>query len=136
MRTTVTLTPETEELIRRLMTERGLSFNDAVNEAIVRGLARPRHRVDTPTFDSDFVRFDGVRWMSLSDEDAEDGLRPPAAPQRGSTDSIAAMTSGSSGFVRGEKRNARPSGATTNFSKFQVIRPALPDASGTWVSCS
>lgn len=37
MRTTVTLDPDTEQLIRRRMRERGLSFKDALNEAIRQG---------------------------------------------------------------------------------------------------
>jgi hypothetical protein len=37
MRTTVTLTPEADARIRALMRERGLSFKDAVNQAIVAG---------------------------------------------------------------------------------------------------
>lgn len=39
MRTTVTLDPATEQLIRRAMAERGLSFKVALNDAIQRGLA-------------------------------------------------------------------------------------------------
>lgn len=39
MRTTVTLDPDTEGMIRRLMQERGVSFKDALNEAIRAGLA-------------------------------------------------------------------------------------------------
>lgn len=37
MRTTVTLDPDTEEVVRRAMRERGLSFKDALNHAIRRG---------------------------------------------------------------------------------------------------
>lgn len=37
MRTTVTLDPDTEQLVRRDMLERGLSFKDALNQAIRRG---------------------------------------------------------------------------------------------------
>lgn len=37
MRTTVTLDPDTEALIRRRMRERGLSFKEAINEAIREG---------------------------------------------------------------------------------------------------
>ena len=37
MRTTVTLDPDTEQLIRRRMRERGLSFKQALNEAIRQG---------------------------------------------------------------------------------------------------
>lgn len=39
MRTTVTLDPDSRLLIERLMRERGLSFKQAINEAIRRGLA-------------------------------------------------------------------------------------------------
>jgi hypothetical protein len=39
MRTTVTLDPDTEALVKRLMTERGISFKQAVNRAIRSGLA-------------------------------------------------------------------------------------------------
>lgn len=38
MRTTVTLDPDTRLLVERAMRERGLSFKDAVNEAIRAGL--------------------------------------------------------------------------------------------------
>ncbi|WP_457099205.1 antitoxin [Microbacterium sp. P5_E9] len=49
MRTTITLTPEADALVRRVMRERGLSFKDAVNAAIVDGLApRPRTAYETP----------------------------------------------------------------------------------------
>ncbi len=53
MRTTITLTPEAETLVRRSMRERGLSFKAAVNEAIVTGLTtgQVRQSVTTPTFD-------------------------------------------------------------------------------------
>jgi hypothetical protein len=42
MRTTVTLEPDAEALIRRRMRERGLSFKAALNEAIRAGLASSR----------------------------------------------------------------------------------------------
>lgn len=50
MRTTVTLDPDTEQLIRRRMRERGLSFKEAINEAI-RGSesGSPQHYL-LPTF--------------------------------------------------------------------------------------
>lgn len=49
MRTTITLTPEADALVRRVMRERGLSFKDAVNAAILEGLApRRRERYTTP----------------------------------------------------------------------------------------
>lgn len=39
MRTTITLTPEADALVRQVMRERDLTFKDAVNAAIVDGLA-------------------------------------------------------------------------------------------------
>jgi len=38
MRTTVTLDPDVERLIRTVMTERAISFNRALNEAVRAGL--------------------------------------------------------------------------------------------------
>lgn len=40
MRTTITLTPEADARVRSLMRERGLSFKEAVNAAILGGEAR------------------------------------------------------------------------------------------------
>ena len=40
MRTTVTLAPDVDAAVRRLMRERRLTFKEAVNEAIRAGLAR------------------------------------------------------------------------------------------------
>ena len=42
MRTTVTLAPDTDALVRRLMRARGLTFGQAVNEAIRSGASRRR----------------------------------------------------------------------------------------------
>lgn len=41
MRTTVTLDPDTEQLIQRRMRERGVSFKQALNDAIRAGAATP-----------------------------------------------------------------------------------------------
>jgi hypothetical protein len=38
VRTTVTLDPDTEQIIRRRMAERGLSFKEALNDAIRSGV--------------------------------------------------------------------------------------------------
>ena len=53
MRTTVTLDPDSDAIVRRLMRERGLSFKEAVNAAIRAGVTpRPRGRpFRTPTYD-------------------------------------------------------------------------------------
>ena len=52
MRTTVTLEPDVEAMVKRLMRERRLSFKQAVNEAIRAGLAPGERSGDyrTPTF--------------------------------------------------------------------------------------
>ncbi len=51
MRTTVTLDPDTEQIIRRRMAERGLSFKEALNDAIRSGVrsADPRAPFHTET---------------------------------------------------------------------------------------
>jgi hypothetical protein len=51
MRTTVTLDPDTEAIVKELMRERGLSFKDAVNSAIRTGAVASPRRFETPTFD-------------------------------------------------------------------------------------
>lgn len=38
MRTTVTLDPDTEQMVRRRMAERGVSFKEALNDAIREGV--------------------------------------------------------------------------------------------------
>ena len=51
MRTTVTLDPDSDAIVRRLMRERGLSFKEAVNAAIRAGVnPGPRRAFRTPTF--------------------------------------------------------------------------------------
>ena len=52
-RTTVTLDPDTDAIVRRLMRDRSIGFKRALNEAIRAGIARPgaRRRVSTPVFD-------------------------------------------------------------------------------------
>lgn len=42
MRTTVTLDPDTAQIVRRLMRERGLTFKQALNDAIRGGTASTR----------------------------------------------------------------------------------------------
>ncbi|HLA16334.1 MAG TPA: hypothetical protein VJZ72_05485 [Candidatus Limnocylindrales bacterium] len=52
MRTTITLEPDVDALVRKAMRERGLTFRQAVNEAIRRGLRRQpsAERYRTPSF--------------------------------------------------------------------------------------
>lgn len=53
MRTTVTLDPDSNAVVRKLMRERGLSFKEAVNEAIRAGTRgrKPSKPFHTRTFD-------------------------------------------------------------------------------------
>ena len=48
MRTTVTLEPDVDALIRRLMKRRKLSFKGALNQAIRDGLSNPAPRISPP----------------------------------------------------------------------------------------
>jgi hypothetical protein len=50
MRTTVTLDPDVEGIIRSAMREREISFKEALNDAVRAGLARTREPFRTPTF--------------------------------------------------------------------------------------
>ena len=50
MRTTVTLDPETERLLREAMRQRGQSFKDVLNGAVVKGLADLRSDVGKAPF--------------------------------------------------------------------------------------
>jgi hypothetical protein len=44
MRTTVTLDPDVEVMLRSAIRQRGLTFKEALNEAIRSGLSRPKPR--------------------------------------------------------------------------------------------
>lgn len=70
MRTTVTLDPDVEALVKRAMAERGLSFKEAVNEAVRMGLG-PRGRGDAvalPTFDMGEPIVDVTKALKLAGE--------------------------------------------------------------------
>lgn len=49
MRTTVTLDPDVEAVLRRMMEERGLSFKEALDSAVRSGLNPGRPDFHTPT---------------------------------------------------------------------------------------
>jgi hypothetical protein len=53
VRTTITLTPEVEALVKKAMAERKMSFKEIVNEAIRRGLggASTGTKLELPTFE-------------------------------------------------------------------------------------
>ncbi|MGI8661159.1 MAG: antitoxin [Thermoleophilaceae bacterium] len=77
MRTTVTLEADTEALLKRLMRERDLSFKQAINEAVRRGLTSPqgeRERFRTRTYDMGVkpgVNLDKALRLAGELEDAE-----------------------------------------------------------------
>jgi len=49
VRTTITLDPDTDAAVRRLMRERGYTFKQAVNAAIRAGTGTRRRKFRTPT---------------------------------------------------------------------------------------
>jgi hypothetical protein len=68
MRTTMTLDPDVEELIRREMHQRRTSFKQVVNDGLRRALRDPGtpRRVETPTFDLGLPRTDLDRALALA----------------------------------------------------------------------
>ena len=77
MRTTVTLDPDVEHLIKRLMRERHFTFKQAVNAAIRAGLLGPESdpSARTPTFRMGFEP--SIPWdkaLGLADELEDDAL--------------------------------------------------------------
>jgi hypothetical protein len=83
MRTTVTLDPDVQALVEKAMREGGLSFNEAVNQAIRSGLTTalppgfrtPTYRMGTPA-----ARLDRALRLAAELENAE-LLRKPAPPK-------------------------------------------------------
>ncbi len=76
MRTTVTLEPEVEALLRTAMKERGLSFKEALNSAVKAGLtqARPKGRFTQRTFSlgrEQWFRWDKALETAAALEDEE-----------------------------------------------------------------
>lgn len=73
MRTTVTLDPDTESLVRRLMSERGVSFKQALNDAIRAGArARPEpFQTRTHAMGRPAVNLDRALQVAAQDEDEE-----------------------------------------------------------------
>ena len=69
MRTTVTLDPDTAALVQRTMTERGVSFKVALNDAIREGLAPSRRApFRTPTHSMGFATVNLDRALQLAAE--------------------------------------------------------------------
>ncbi len=76
MRTTVTLDPDVRHLVERAMGERGLTFKEALNDAIRRGLGTStrRHKRATKTFRMGFepaLPWDKALRMAADLEDEE-----------------------------------------------------------------
>jgi hypothetical protein len=85
VRTTVTLDPDTRLLVERLMQERGLSFKQAVNEAIRRGLAPQRTTGSEPftvVRSLGAPRTDLTRALALAAELEDDALAQRLADGR------------------------------------------------------
>lgn len=79
MRTTITLTPDADALVRKVMRERGLSFKDAVNEAILGGLQPARPPFRTREVDLGGARVSVVKAVQLAGElENEELLRKSA----------------------------------------------------------
>jgi hypothetical protein len=76
VRTTVTLDPDTRLLIERAMRERGLSFKEAINEAIRVGLgdARSAPRTYTTPRDMGSARVDLTKALRLAADLEDDAL--------------------------------------------------------------
>lgn len=73
MRTTITLEPDVEALLQKLMRERGMSFKEAVNSCLRAALRPtvPRVDYDFPTFDLGEPSVDTVHALRLA-SDLED----------------------------------------------------------------
>lgn len=75
MRTTVTLDPDTEHLVRLRMKEKGVSFKRALNDAIRAGAAgRVPERYETPTFDMGVPAVDLTKSLRLAGEMEDEEL--------------------------------------------------------------
>ena len=78
MRTTVTLDPDVELLVKKLVRERGVSFKEALNQAVRLGMAsmrrRPTRRFKQRTYRMGFrpeFRWDKALAMAEAIEDEE-----------------------------------------------------------------
>ncbi|WP_454295554.1 hypothetical protein [Salana multivorans] len=86
MRTTITLTPDADAIIRRVMAERGMTFKEAVNDVILRS-ARNEAPVDIvwPTFDLDLELDPVDANRFLADLETADQLSVVQAQERSRT---------------------------------------------------
>lgn len=84
VRTTVTLDPDTDALVRRLMRERGLGVSQAVNAAIRAGITprRRRRTLDTSPLDMGSPSIAIDRALQLAAELENDELRRKLTERR------------------------------------------------------
>lgn len=82
MRTTVTLDPDVEALVKRLMRERGLSFKEAVNTAIRAGLRPAAEPFATPTYDMGEPVIDLTKALRLTGELEDEEIMRRLAARR------------------------------------------------------
>lgn len=77
MRTTVTLDPEAEQLIQQAMRNKGLSFKQAVNDAILAGSGarRSSRRIEFPAHDMGEPWLDLTKALRVSAELEDDELQ-------------------------------------------------------------
>jgi hypothetical protein len=69
MRRTVTLEPDVEALIKGLMRDRGLTFKQAINDAVRAGMAsRPARLTVLPTYDMGEPLVDITKALRLAGE--------------------------------------------------------------------
>ncbi len=68
VRTTVTLEPDVEAFIGRAMRERGLTFKQAVNNAIRAGMSESSAEVSFPTYDMGEPLVDITKALQLAGE--------------------------------------------------------------------
>ena len=75
MRTTVTLDPDVEQIVRRRMRERNQSFKEALNDAVREGVAAPaagrRFRTQTAALGESTVNLDRALQLAGDLEDDE-----------------------------------------------------------------
>jgi hypothetical protein len=76
MRTTVTLDPDVDASIKRVMRERGVSFKEAVNDAIRAGVGTRRRGTGEgfPTYDMGEPLVDITKALRLASELEDDAL--------------------------------------------------------------
>ena len=91
MRTTITLEPDVEALVKKRMRERGISFKQAMKDGIRKGIApSPRVPVTFPTYKMGKPRIDITKSLQIAGqlEDEEIlrrmGLDPPTGERQAS----------------------------------------------------